>query len=390
MLMLVLTACGGGTSAPPADSGTASSGSDSTAAATTPASDEAIELKFVAPDTANGTDIIYFDAWRKFLYNESGGRLILTEYGNGALVPAGEELAALRDGLADIGKIDSMWATGEIELNQAVCLPDTVDWPGALQSADIHMQLYEEFPELKAEFEKNGVMFLFPHYGGPTQLQTTKKPVHTLDDLKGLNQIEVGPYASEAAKLLGMSPLSFPISENADALMKGVADGISLNYNAVGNYYSDSINYSTLCGLVQPSTNYTCFNPESWAKLPADIQALFQGENIRKAYTVANYLRDRGDIDGRAKLADKFEKNGLPEVYVLPDDELAKWREIVSPVKNIWIDSVGADIGSSIQARLTEIRPDHVWTDAKAAEAEAIIAEWQALPLDLPNAIANP
>ncbi|MCD7819852.1 MAG: TRAP transporter substrate-binding protein DctP [Lachnospiraceae bacterium] len=375
--LLMLVGCGSN-GVDSNSSGETDTSSASVAQTATSESDIVYELTMVAPDPTTGVDVRWWNAWRKYLYNASDGRIIINEYTGGALVATGDELAAVQNGLADMAKVDSEWAAGQIVFNEAVNLPGTVSWPAAMQSAQLQMALYEEFESMQNEWQ--GIKYLFPIYGGSTELMTTKQPVYTLDDAKGLNMLEIGTYASEAAKLLGMVPLSMSITEQADALNKGIADGIELNYNATYNFYSDSIKYCTQTGFVQPSCAFVCINENTLAALPDDLQELFDEEHMYDAMITINYLRDKGDIEHKQDLIDM----GV-EVYELPEQELETWKEMVAPVRDMWIEDAGGD-SAEIMERLLELTDDYLYDDTLADEAEAILTEWESLPIELPNA----
>jgi len=395
MAVFLFAGCGGSSGGGSAASDTAAGGSsagDSAAAEATetPAdSGETWDLIWVQQSPATSLDGgVFQEAFQKWLWAESGGRIRIVDLSAGALVPTGNELDAIASNQAQIGFVENQFESGNIVVNQACNIPLEWGWPAATQAALVYDALYKEFPEMQEELASQGLKYLAGIFGAPAQFQTTNKPVHSMEDLKGLNMCELGTYASESAKLLGMVPLSLSTTERVDALAKGVADGVEVNYNAAGGFYFDSINYSTHVSLVSPNVQWLVMNPETYDSFPDDIKAIFSDENMAKVLKVYNYLRDSFDMVGRENLVNKYAENGLPEIFIMPDDEMVKIREAVAPVKEIWIqdcrDHGYGDIGVDIQARLAEIIDDYAWTDALEAECVSLLEDWQSLP-DVPE-----
>jgi TRAP-type C4-dicarboxylate transport system substrate-binding protein len=378
-LIFVLTACSTG----------ASQDSGSTPAVAT-SSDETWDLIWVQQSPAMSLDGgVFQDAFQRWLYNESDGRIRIIDMSAGALVPAGNELDAIASNQAQIGLVENMFESGNIVLNQACNLPMDWGYPATVQGGLVHRALCNEFPEMVEEFTSQDVMLLAGIFGPPLQYQTVKKPIHTLEDLKGLNMCELGTYAVEAAKILGMVPLSLSTTERVDALAKGVADGVEVNFNASSGFYVDSINYSTQASLSMPNCQYMVLSKEVYDSFPDDIKAIFSEENMKKAQNLFGYVRDTFDLNGRDKMAEVYKERGLPEIYLMPEEEVAKIKAvIVEPVKEIWIqdcrDAGHGELGVEIQEKLSSIINDYAWNDALEKECSDLLAEWQALP-DIPE-----
>jgi TRAP-type C4-dicarboxylate transport system substrate-binding protein len=240
------------------------------------------------------------------------------------------------------------------------------------------MELYNKYPELQAEAK--GIKLLYIDHAAPTQIQTTSKPIHTMADLKGLNQIEIGVAVSEAMKALGTVPLSFPPVENFDALAKGVADGISVNWDACLTFgYFDVIKYSTQASVANPGFFFAMMNEDLWNSLTDEQKAIFSDENCMKMAKAFGYAYDMFDKQGRDMMAENFKAAGLPEIYVLPDDERNKWKEASMSVIDNWISTVTAAglPGQAIYDDAVAAFAKYQWTDELAAECLGIIEEWE-------------
>jgi TRAP-type C4-dicarboxylate transport system substrate-binding protein len=237
------------------------------------------------------------------------------------------------------------------------------------------MELYKRFPALQNELKDAKVLWI--DYGGPTQIQTTKKPIHSIEDLKGLIQIEIGPYATDAMKLLGTTPVSFPPMENFDAMSKGVAQGISVNWDACNVFgYMDLIKYSTEVSVTQPGFFFNIINKNTFDKLPSEVKDLFNWENCVKMAKVFNWARDMSDKDARDLMDAKLKKQGLPGIYVLSESEREKWKSMTKSVNDVWLKKVGAD-GPAILAEAKKLAEKYKWNSQLSAECENILHEWE-------------
>jgi hypothetical protein len=114
-------------------------------------------------------------------------------------------------------------------------------------------QLRNEFIRRFKPKELEEVHFLFSSSPGPFIIHTAKKPVNTLEDLKGLKIRTSGPIEA-VVRTLGATPVSMPVTETYDALQKGVVDGVLLPTEALLNYRIAEVttyttyNYGAACG----------------------------------------------------------------------------------------------------------------------------------------------
>lgn len=317
-------------------------------------------------------------AWAHWIEVASKGTLKIEFYYGGSLIPAGDELESVGNGLADMSVCYSDFLQGLLKGNDVCTLPWMCGWPGALQTTLTHLDLFNKYPELQNEIQ--GVKVLGMVYGPPVQIQTTKNPVKTMDDLKGQTLIQVGQYAAEAMKALGATPLTLTPAEEYDALSKGVAEGITLGFYGTNAFnYIDLINYSTQLSLVNPGCDFIIMNQAVYDSLTDEQKALFSGENAIRRAKVYAYAFDVGDREGRDAMNDKLAKAGLEPVYELPADELAKWKELTSGIAGGWISKANAAglPGQQIYDDAVAGMAKYASWDQLAAEAESILQEWE-------------
>jgi TRAP-type C4-dicarboxylate transport system substrate-binding protein len=84
-------------------------------------------------------------------------------------------------------------------------------------------------------------------------------------------------------------------------------------------------------------------NRDAFNKLPADIQQIFNENStpqISRKYAAAHLELEPG---GKGAIAGSDKKAGNPPIYVLPTEELERWKEAVKPVVGEWAAEMEAE-----------------------------------------------
>jgi len=382
LVCVVFSACGNTGQGGSAGSGEPAASAESEGAAadeSAPADDGTVyEIKY-ATGFLGEKQVEVTNAWIHMLEVKSGGRLIIKNYTDETLLTQTETYDGIVAGIADLGGIWSADLEGIFLANDVFCMPAMVSWPGAAQTAMAHMQLYDENEFMQTELPD--VHFMWIDYADPTQINTVNKPIRTMEDLKGLQQIEIGNYVAVAMENMGTTPVNFPPSEIYDALSKGVADGLSVNWNALEAIgFFELINYSTECSLAQPGYYVHAMNQQTWDSLPADLQELLDSAG-RDFGMILSWARDLEDMSARENMDKKIKDAGNGGIYVLPEDELARWREASMPVTDEWksrMADAGLD-GDALYEQATAALAENLWSDEFDAKCAALVEEWKAL-----------
>ena len=116
--------------------------------------------------------------------------------------------------------------------------------------------------------------------------------------------------------------------------------------------------------------------------MPPDLQQLFVGENAWRMARLYGHQFDEDDLMLRDLLDEQLKAGGYPGVYVLPEDEKARWVKAVEPVWEQWVAKASTEIG---EAKARAILEDAKTFAAQYAykgfnqEAEDIFHEWGAI-----------
>ena len=153
------------------------------------------------------------------LKKKSGGKITSTMYAGGALGKGPEHYDIVSKGLSDMGYFTATWTPGRFPLTDVLSLATWVD--GKDVATEIGNAMYErvlkqEFPGVKM-IELNGCIQAFVW---------TKKPVKTLEDMKGMRIRTPGGHQTSYIKALGAEPIFMPLGDVYLAMETGTIDGI--------------------------------------------------------------------------------------------------------------------------------------------------------------------
>ena len=279
------------------------------------AGDKPIKLRYATtfPDSHFFT-IADKNALKK-IEQESNNRIKITIFAGGTLYKNQNSLDELKRGAADLGYVSSQYFPG-FDLTVA----QRAFWYGASNenSLRIYKDVLSKIPELESEWSDVKVLTRMA-MGGPFHLLTTKKPIHSLADLRGL-KIRSLPQMIEPLKAVGAEPISMPLGEVYIALEKGIIDGTFSPCDTLKGFaFHEVIKYVTRVNYYLGPFPMRAFNLKSWNKLPADIQKIFEN-NL--AYWDAEIQRLA--IEGIQKGVDAGKKAGV-EFLEFESGELNKF-----------------------------------------------------------------
>lgn len=166
---------------------------------------------------------------------------------------------------------------------------------------------------------------------GARSFYTVKKPVHSIDDLKGLKIRVIGnPMFVDMANALGANGVAMGYDQVFSALQTGVIDGAENNPPSFvfDNHYQAAKFYTDSQHLIIPEM--LVYSKLSWSKLSAADQGLIK-KLSREAQADARVLWDKKEADAYERM-----KSGGVEV-----DHIADKKPFRDAVKPVW-DKYGA------------------------------------------------
>ena len=299
------------------------------------AADE-IVIKFshvVAPDTPKGRAA---EKFKQLVEERTKGKVKVEVYPNSQLYKDREEMEALQLGAVQmlapsLSKFRPMGAP-EFELFDLPYIFPDYETVHRVMDGDVGKRMF-------AKLETKGLHGLAFWDNGFKQM-SANRPLHTVADFKGLKmRIQSSKVLDAQMKALGANPQVMAFSEVYTALQQGVVDGTE---NPPDNLYTQKM-HEVQKHLTVSDHGFLGYavivNKKFWEALPADIRATL--EQAMKESTVYERSIAKAENDEALK---KVRAAKTTEVYILPNEERAKWRAALLPVHKEFESSIGKDL----------------------------------------------
>lgn len=320
-------------SAPPATSSTTApttTSPSSTQAATKPIE---LSLNLPIPPTHNRW-IQLLKPWTEELTKRTNGRVVVQPYFAEALSPMPQNYKSVVNGIADMAECTMDPQIGQFPLLGTMFYLST---PSVYVSNTTQLitELLNDFPVLQEELKDVKVIGL--EGSDQNNIGTTKKPVKTLADLKGLKlNVVGGGLVADRLKALGISAQGLGMGDVYTALDKGVVDGTMCSMDIlIGRRWGDSIKYVTPVNL-SSGTFYFVMNKDKWNSLPPDIQKIIDDMSGDYFIEMANKFWVNADVSEYHQWVDKM---GGKVTYLSADD-LATLDKEVEPVTQAYVSEM--------------------------------------------------
>ncbi len=263
------------------------------------------------------------------LKKRSKDRLGYTMFAGGALGKGPEHYDIVAKGLSDLGYFTATWTPGRFPLTDVLSLAAWVDGKDIateIGNAMYKRVLHQEFPGVKM-VEMNGCIQAF---------LWTKKPVRTLEDIKGKKVRSPGGHQTQYIKALGAEPIFMPLGDVYLAMETGTVDGIVTCPPLVISFKLHEV---AKFGLV---TTFGCvsegviMNGESWKRVPSDLKPVFDEVCTNPFHTTGGLNREVYKTMMK-EITDK-----KVEFYNLPANEAERWYDRFREVTRKWVEELEA------------------------------------------------
>jgi TRAP-type mannitol/chloroaromatic compound transport system substrate-binding protein len=281
----------------------------------------------------------------KFIEAASGGRLRITVYAAGELIPPFEVFDAVSRGTAEMGHGAAYYWKGQEEAAQFFTA-----MPFSMTAQEMNGWLYyggglELYRELYAPHD------LIPFPAGSTGTQMGgwfNKEINTLADLQGL-KMRIPGLGGEVLKRAGGTPVTLPGADIFTALQTGSIDATEWigPYNDVSFGFHKAARYYYYPGWQEPGPILECIvNREAFDALPDDLRAIVElacsasNDQITAEYTARN-----------ASSLQQLKNEGQIEIRPFPDDVLRQLNNLTDEVvaELAALDSMAERINDSFQ-----------------------------------------
>lgn len=268
------------------------------------------------------------EAWAREIESRTDNVVKINIYPGGTLTGAGECYDGVVKGISDIGMSVFAYTRGRFPVMEAVDLP--MGYPSGMTATLVANDFYKE---VKPE-ELDDVKVLYLHAHGPGLLHT-KRPVETLDDLKGM-QIRSTGLSAKMVSALGATPVAMPQGDTYEALQKGVVEGTFAPMETLKGWrQGEVINSTTDCNEIGYTTAmFVVMNKDKFNQMPEDIQRVFM-EVSEQWIEEHGRIWDEADEDGVEYTL------GLDnQIIELSAEQNDLWKKAIAPVIDDYIESM--------------------------------------------------
>lgn len=295
----------------------------------------------------------YFQPEVDRLLKEGGNKYKISwnEAYGGTLFKFSETLAAVKDGLADVGYVGTVWEADKMPLSGVTYYTPFASNNMAVQARAVE-NLVRNNKAMASEWERNNLVYLAPivveHYD-----LWTSFPVAKVDDLKGRKLMAPGT-ASRWLQGTGAIAVDGGLPSFYTNIQTGVADGaVSLHSAMMGLKVYEVAKHVTATGIGPMVPGALAVNRNRFRKLPKQVQ-----DALAKA---GASFGDRVIKETEVKIAaaTKALEAGGSKIHVLSDAERTRWIAGLPDIGGEWVkaaEAKGQPAGAVMKAYMSELR----------------------------------
>lgn len=258
-------------------------------------------------------------------------RINWTEAFGGALYDFNDTLEGVSQQLSDMGWIGALWEPAALPLqNIMYSVPFSTN--SVRQAVDVMNELNDTSEAMKKEWAQNKIVFLGTCVSDGYHL-FTKKPVKTLDDLKGVKLLGA-PVLAPWVEPLGATLVNTGIPAMYSQLQTGVGDGTLLI--ATGAWPLKL--YEQATHVTRVDTGPLTFggfgvNADTWETLPEDVRQVLT--KLGHEYSHENARL----IEAKETLAfETMAKEGAT-ITTMPEEQRVEWVKKLPDLGKLWVET---------------------------------------------------
>jgi TRAP-type C4-dicarboxylate transport system substrate-binding protein len=289
---------------------------------------EPIVWKFAFAGPATSTNLTGgLQPWADAVAKDSDGTLKIQFFVGSVLASIPQVYDRLTNGVFEVGYSTQASTGGVFRGSGVVDLPFMAN--DIRKSAVAFWHMNDRGP-LADEYAKMHMLALYNYPGSGLQ---TRKPIKTLEDLKGLKIGTQGVINSKIMAALGGTPITVTTTENYEALQRNLVDGVQMGWTGFTQFKLQEVTTHHLEVSFGTPAGFTAANKEAYAKLPAKAKAAVDkhsGEPF--SALMGRALHNTAQMQYN-------EVKAMPNhtMYGLAPSELARWKERAKPVVDEWI-----------------------------------------------------
>ena len=260
-LVILLPGCSSAGTTAPTSKAPATSGAPAPAA-------NVIELKFSYwPPPADKFVQRGILPFGQELEKATSGKVKVTYFGGATLGAPPDHLDLVKKGTADIGWVNPAFTPGVFPLT------DIRNLPFLYPTVEIAAKVFWKQQEILNPIEYKDVKVLWTFPTPVMELSTSKKPIRTLEDLKGMKFGETEPMGAKTDAIMGIVPVVMQETEIYTGLERGMLDGRWQEYNGLVTWKCGEVTKYRVDNVrIYVHQNMIMMNLAKYNSLPADVK----------------------------------------------------------------------------------------------------------------------
>ncbi len=270
------------------------------------------------------------EEWCREVEKRTDSRVKISYFPGNTLTPPTQTYDSVVNGIADIGYSLPAYSPGRFPLTEVLTLP--LGFTSGYQATKAANDYYKKFRP--REFDDTKVMYLM---GSGPGVFHTRKIIASTDEVKNL-RFKANAENADIVSAVGGAPVTMPITETYDALMKGLVEGVFSTYEVLKYWKFADVVKCTLDNTAVAFTTsmYIVMNKDKWNSLSKGDQKTIEGINeewIEKSGKLWNEL----DKESREYGVQK----GVKFVKATKEEE-AKTAEKMKPILEKYVKTMQA------------------------------------------------
>jgi TRAP-type transport system periplasmic protein len=316
--------------------------------AAAPALADPVPIKFAYPSAPNNALFQADQAWADDVNNASNGAIEIKLFPGGVIADNSNMYDRVTGGVADIGFAVFGPVSSVFPKTNVGTLPFE-----ARNHREDALALWHLYAKgvISDEFTKFHPLAFIVF---PGLVIHSKKPIHTLADVKGMKISVEGRVLSQMIPRLGAAPISLQPGELYQSLQRGLVDAVPQGWPSVPTFHLDEVTNFHLEVPLGFNTGYVAMNNDSYAKLPPEAKAAI--DKLSGKVFVERLVAADDTMQAVGRDATK----ALPgqTIAQLDPAEEARWKEAVAPVTEDWVKSTpdGAHVLAAFRDEVTAVR----------------------------------
>jgi TRAP-type C4-dicarboxylate transport system substrate-binding protein len=310
-----------------------------------------ITLRYAAQGASKGIRAEAVKWWAKEIEKKSNGAVKFKFFWSGALLKAGDALEGIGSGTANIGGGWGIYHPAKTPLWTVADPPFSHSDPYV--GLKTMQELFRTYEPMKKELDRYNVVLLTPFVSGMTQLGTTKKPVLSPQDAKGMKIRFAGGQWAKFWDTCGAVPLKLTQGEVYEAMMRGTADGTQSYFFILEAYkHWDVLKHYSVINAGEICSYGLVMNKDNWNELTPEIKSTFRDVSDQFVEKYAQAL-----IESRKRIKKLAGEKGV-RFYELNEAQKAAWDKKAEPFMKAWVKSMEekGQPGEEAQKLFTQIR----------------------------------